>query len=121
MELTKELAEVLAQATREETINYYVGDIPALSHLKQGLREFRDAVSDIETPITETPIKALKSLMRAGVFKSLSESDSLTLFNVFEFYFVLVRNTHTLCLLGCWLDRLIEAIDRVPTEEKSGE
>ena len=116
MKLTKELAEVLAQAAREETINYYVGNIPALSHFKQGLKELRDVVSEIETPLTETPITALKSLIRAGVFKNLSESDSLTLFNVFEFYLVLVRNTHSLCLLGCWLDRLLEEIEPLPTE-----
>ena len=77
----------------------------------------RDAVWSIETPMVETPITALKSLIRAGAFDRLAEQDRLTLFNVFEYYFVLIRYSHRFCLLGSWLDSLVSAIDQPATND----
>lgn len=117
MELTKEIAQAIAQAAREETIKYNVGEIPAIDYFREEVIAMRDAVWSIETPMVETPITALKSLIRLGVFGQLAERDRLTLFNVFEYYFVLVRYSHRFCLLGSWLDSLVSAIDRPTTTD----
>lgn len=117
MELTKEIAQAIAQAAREETIKYNVGEIPAIDYFREEVIAMRDAVWQIETPFAETPITALKSLIRAGVFDRLAEQDRLTLFNVFEYYFVLVRLSHRFCLLGSWLDSLVSAIDQPATND----
>lgn len=117
MELTKELAQAIAQAAREETIKYNVGEIPAIDYFREEVIAMRDAVWSIETPVAETPISALKILIRAGILDHLDVRDRLTLFSVFEYYFVLVRYSHRFCLLGSWLDSLVSAIDRPTTTD----
>ena len=115
MELNKEIAESLAQAAKDNVVNYTVGEIAALDYFKQEIKTIKGVIWNLalhDAPAFN-PIELLKNCITAKAFERLEEKDRAALFKLFELSFILAQGANELGILGSWLDTLDEALTNI--------